>query len=179
MSVRDLLLLSPELSMVGLALLVILLDLAMVNRKGVLAVIATAGLAVPLALGVALWGQVHSGGSEVGIFGTLVVDKFALFFKFLILGATALVFMASVDYVSRFERFKGEYYALILLSATGMMLLGATTELLSIYIALELTALPLAALAAFLGDSRSSEAGIKFLLLSAVSSAVLLYGIAL
>jgi NADH-quinone oxidoreductase subunit N len=60
-----------------------------------------------------------------------------------------------------------------------MMLLAATRELISIYVSLELTSLPLAALAAFLRDSRSTEAGMKFLILSAISSAVLLYGMAL
>ena len=65
---------------------------------------------------------------------------------------------------------------MVLFSASGMMLLASTLELITIYISLELTALPIAALAAFLRDSRSSESGMKFLILSAISSAVLLYG---
>ena len=82
----------------------------------------------------------------------------------------------SVGYAERFERFRAEFYGLLLLSASGMTLLASATELVSIYVALELTALPMAALAAFLRDGRSSESGMKFLILSAVSSAILLYG---
>jgi NADH-quinone oxidoreductase subunit N len=77
------------------------------------------------------------------------------------------------------ERFQGEYYGLILFSATGMMLLASATELITIYISLELTTLPLAALAAFLMTSKSSEAGMKFLIIGAISSAIMLYGMAL
>ena len=62
------------------------------------------------------------------------------------------------------------------MATSGMMLLASATELITIYVALELTALPTAALAAFLRDGRSAESGMKFLILSAVSSAVLLYG---
>ena len=166
--------------MAGLGLLVIILDLV-VGRKGALAVLSVAGLIVPLALSIALWGDLSDkpSGQMSGLFDTLVVDKFSLFFKFLVMGIVALVIMSSVDFTSRLQRFQGEYYALLLFSASGMMLLAATTELISIYIALELTALPLAALAAFGRDSRSSEAGMKFLLLSAMSSAVLLYGMVL
>ncbi|MBF8267316.1 MAG: NADH-quinone oxidoreductase subunit [Dehalococcoidia bacterium] len=180
MTLHDVYLLSPELSLAALGVVVILMDLA-TGRKGLLATLSVVGLAVPLAFSIALWRDLggEPDGQMVGIYNTLAVDYFSLFFKFLIMGIVALVVLSSVDYVSRFRHFQGEYYALMLFSAAGMMLLAATTELISIYIALELTALPLAALAAFMRDSRSSEAGIKFLLLSAMSSAVLLYGMAL
>ena len=185
MTGEDVRLLSPEIALVGLALLVIGLDLV-VKRKGFLALVAAAGLLIPLALSIWLWVDVDGSGNQMlGIFNlnevsaALVVDQFALFFKFLILGVVALIVLASVDYVGKLERYQGEYYGLILFSATGMMLLAATRELISIYIALELTTLPLAALAAFLMTPRSSEAGMKFLILSAMSSALLLYGMAL
>ncbi|MBI4234403.1 MAG: NADH-quinone oxidoreductase subunit N [Chloroflexi bacterium] len=180
MTLHDVYLLAPELSLAALGALVVLLDLVL-ERKGILAAVSVVGLAVPLGFSLALWGAVSAepSGQLTGIFGTLAVDKFALFFKFLFLACAALVIMASADYAAKFRHFQGEYYALILFSAVGMMLLAAATELISLYIALELTALPLAALAAFLRDSRSTEAGIKFLLLSALSSAVLLYGMAL
>ncbi|MDP3062399.1 MAG: NADH-quinone oxidoreductase subunit N [Chloroflexota bacterium] len=180
MTGRDLYLLSPELAMVGLALAVVVLDLV-VKRRGVLPLVSVVGLLVPFVLAGFLWGTLHAQDrmQMVGLYDTLVVDRLALFFKFLVLGSVALVFMASTDYVDKKVPHRGEFYALVLLSATGMMLLAATRELISIYVSLELTALPLAALAAFLGDSRSSEAGMKFLVLSAISSALLLYGMAL
>ena len=180
MTLHDLYLLSPEISLVALGMVVIILDMV-IGRKGVLAAVSVAGLVVPLAFSISLWGGLNGepDGQMVGIFNTLVVDKFSLFFKFLVMGIVGLVVMSSGEYISRIRNFQGEYYALMLFSASGMMLLAATTDLISIYIALELTALPLAALAAFLRDSRSTEAGVKFLLLSAMSSAVLLYGMAL
>jgi NADH-quinone oxidoreductase subunit N len=180
MTLHDLYLLSPELSLAALGMVVIVLDMVL-RRKGVLAAVAVVGLLVPLAFSMSLWGDLSGepDGQMVGVFNTLVVDKFSLFFKFLVMSIVALVVMSSVEYVSRIRQFQGEYYALMLFSASGMTLLAATTDLISIYIALELTTLPLAALAAFLRDSRSTEAGMKFLLLSAMSSAILLYGMTL
>jgi len=89
-----------------------------------------------------------------------------------------LVILASVDYVPKFAR-KGEFYALVLLSALGMMLMAATNELISIYVAVELTSISLYVLVGFLKDQKSSEASLKYLLLGAVASAVLLYGMSL
>ena len=177
MTIYDLYLLSPELSLAGLGILLILVDLV-VRRKGVIPALAVLGLIVPVAFSISLWTGL-AGGEETqfqGLFGVLVVDKFSLFLKFILLAAVAVVFLASTDYVKKFQRFQAEYYALALFSATGMMLLASTTELITIYISLELTALPIAALAAFMRDSRSTESGLKFLILSAISSAVLLYG---
>ncbi len=178
MTVHDLYLLAPEIALAGVGGVVVLLDL-LTRRTGLVAAVAFLGLLVPAAFTFALWGDVNTGGAMGGVFGTLAVDKFALFFKFLILAVVAVVILGSTDYVSRFQRYKGEFYALVLFSASGMMLLAAATELVSIYISLELTSLPLAALATFLRDERSSEAGLKFLLLSAMSSAMLLYGMVL
>ena len=179
MTTHDLYILSPELSLVGLALLLVLLDLV-TPRKGLLPFVAVVGLAVPLGFSIALWFDLNTAdGVAMGnsvLASTLEVDKFGLFFKFLFIGVAALVVLVSTEYANRFRRFQAEYYALVLFSASGMMLLASTTELITIYIALELTALPVAALAAFNRDSRSAESGMKFLILSAISSAVLLYG---
>ncbi|MBI4298217.1 MAG: NADH-quinone oxidoreductase subunit N [Chloroflexi bacterium] len=180
MNLHDVYLLSPELSLAGLAALLLMLDLV-VQRKRLLSILSIICLIVPAGFVVALW--LDLGRDNVpqmtGLFDTLVVDRFSLFFKALFLGIVGLVLMASIDYAAKFQRFQTEYCALVILSAVGMMLLASTQELISIYIALELTALPLAALAAFLRESRSSEAGMKFLILSAISSAVLLYGMVL
>ena len=180
MTGHDVYLLSPEISLVGLALLVMGLDLV-VRRKGLLTLVAVAGLALPLALSIVLWVDVSSetDGRMVGVLGALTVDKFALFFKFLILGVTGLLLTASVDYARRLPGLRGEFIGLILLSATGMTLLASATELITIYVALELTALPLIALSTFRMTPQSGEAGLKFLVLSGVSSALLLYGMVL
>ncbi|MFC2006436.1 NADH-quinone oxidoreductase subunit N [Chloroflexota bacterium] len=164
----------PELILAALAIVVILLDL-FVQRKGILAVISLVGLIVSAGFTIAMWGS-----SSQAIFNNmLAVDSFALFFKLLFLGVAALVILASVDYASKMARFQGEYYALILLSTLGMMLMAATTELISVYIALELTSISLYVLVGFLKDNKSTEASLKYLLLGAMASAVLLYGMAL
>ena len=158
-------------------MLLILLDLV-VSRKGVLLAAGVIGLALSVVFTLVLWGDLSSEptGQMQGVFGTLVVDRFSLFFKLLLATAALLVLLMSSSYVDRIQRFRSEFYGLILLATSGMMLLASTTELITIYVALELTALPMAALAAFLRDGRSAESGMKFLILSAVSSAVLLYG---
>ena len=177
MTIYDLYLLSPELSLAALAGILVLLDLV-VRNKTILPILAVLGLAVPIVFSLLLWFDLSYGSQTQfsGLFSALVVDKFSLFFKFLVVGAVGIVILSSTDYVKKFARFQVEYYALLLFSACGMMLLASTTELITIYISLELTALPLAALAAFLRNPRSTESGMKFLILSAVSSAVLLYG---
>ena len=178
MTIHDLYLLSPELSVVGLATLLLLLDL-IVSRKGIILGLGVVGLLIPLGFSIALWFTVgdDAAAENTGVLaGTLVVDKFALFFKFLFLGAAAVVGLMSVDYLQRIERFRTEFFALVLYSATGMMLMAATVELITLYISLELSSLPLVALAAFLRDGRSSEGGMKFLVLGGISSAILLYG---
>jgi NADH-quinone oxidoreductase subunit N len=177
-SARDLFLVSPELAMVGLAVVVIGLDLAL-RRKGIVTAVGLVGLLVPLVLAVNLWNDVHTFGVDSAFGGALIVDKFALYLKFLIMGVLALLFLASAEYSSRFHPNQAEFFGLILFSASGLMLLPAAGDLITLYISLELASLPLIALVAYTKSRiRSTEAGLKYLVLSAVSSAVLLYGFA-
>ena len=184
MTAYDLYLISPPLALAALAMVVIVVDL-LTRRTGLLVGLSFVGLAAPAAL--SAWQVADltgSGASQLAAEGsvvlhTLSIDKFSLFFNFLILAAVGLVVLVSTDYVRRMERLQGEFFGLMLLSATGMMLLVSANELIMMYIALELTTLPLAALAAFLPNGRSSEAGMKFLIIGALSSALMLYGMAL
>jgi len=174
MTVGELRFLTPELSLLGFALVVILVDL-FVKQKKVLAGLSIAGIVVSAGFAVSMWGT----PGEAIFYRMMAVDNFALFFKLLLLAAAGLIILASQDYVSKFERFQGEYYALVLISAVGMMLLVAAADLIAIYVALELSGISLYVLVTFLKDKKSTEAGLKYLLLGAVASAVLLYGMAL
>jgi NADH-quinone oxidoreductase subunit N len=174
MTAHDLWLLSPELSVAGLGVLVIIVDL-IIDKKTPLIWLAAVGLLVPLGLTLGLW--FNTPETEIGVFGTVTADRFALFFHFLLIGTTGAVIIAGATYSKKFVGFQGEFLALVLLSVSGMMLLVASQDVITAYVALELSALPAAALAAFLRTDRSLEAGLKFLLLSALSSAVLLYGL--
>src|SRR3990170_4092579 len=109
--------------------------------------------------------------------GTYSLDTFSIFFKFIFIGVAGLVILASADYVRRL-RYQGEFWALLLLATSGMMLLAGARDLILIFIALELTSISQYILAAFLKDDRASEAGLKYILLGAVASAVILYGMA-
>jgi NADH-quinone oxidoreductase subunit N len=171
--VLNLYLLAPEISLCALASVVILLDL-FIGRKWILGVVSVVGLIVPAVFTIALWGT-----NETSFAGALVIDEFSLFFNLFFLVMAALVILSSTDYAHKFTGFRGEYYALVLLAAMGMMLMASTRELISIYIALELTGISLYVLTGFLKDPKSSEAGLKYLLLGAVASAVLLYGMAM
>lgn len=164
----------PEIVLAGTAIAVILLDL-IIRRKAILAAVGIAGLVVAAGFTITMW----DGGTQSIWNGLLAVDNYALFFKLLFLGLAALVILASTDYVAKFSRFRGEYYALILMATLGMMLMAAATDLISIFVALELAAIPFYILVGFLRDKKSTEASLKYVLLGGIASAVLLYGMAL
>jgi NADH-quinone oxidoreductase subunit N len=180
-------LLSPQLSVVLLGFLVIGLDLATRNRVLVW-LTAFVGLVIPTLLTFSLafdwFGLVPhpSGGAEPSaFFGMLVVGPFSIFFYFLFLTIGFGVVLVSYQYAERFLRATpGEYFGIILLSLAGMMFMAASGELITLYISLEMTSIPLYILAGLMrSDTRSQEASLKYILLGAMSSAILLYGMAL
>jgi len=109
---------------------------------------------------------------------SMALDNFSVFFTFFFIGVTAVVIIASLEYVERFGPHQAEFFALLLIATSGMMLLSGARDLVTIFVALELTSITQFILAGFLRDDRGSEAAIKYLLLGAVSSAVVLYGMA-
>jgi NADH-quinone oxidoreductase subunit N len=120
-----------------------------------------------------------SGGEErVTTFGGMfVVDRFAVYFKVLILISSALSILIAQDYleVHRVARF--EFPVLILLATVGMMLMVSANDLISLYLGLEMQSLALYVVASFQrDDQRSVEAGLKYFVLSALASGMLLYG---
>lgn len=164
---------SPEISILCFALLIVLIDL-FVKQKRTLPVLAFIGVVIAAVFTLLLWGN----AGVTAFCKVIAIDQFGLFFKLLILASVALVILASHRYVIKFDNFQGEYYALLLLSAIGLMLLVSSTNLITIYVALELSSISLYVLVSFLKDKQSSEAGLKYLILGAVASAVLLYGMA-
>jgi NADH-quinone oxidoreductase subunit N len=178
----DLAQLGPEAVIALAAIAIILVDLV-VSDKRVLPLISGVAVALAAVAAVTLWsaGGVSSFTSAlVNPNDTIVViDTFGIFFKLIILGTTFLVVLASPDYVRRLERWQGEYYALLLLAAAAMMLIVSVQELMTVFLAIEIQTFALVALTALLKDGRSSEAGLKFLLMGAVSTAMMLYGMAL
>ena len=155
------------------AIIVILLDL-FVDRKGVLALASLGGILIAGGFTLSQWGTAKS------LFGgRIAVDNYALFFQVVILGIAALIILATTDYASKLSQYKGEYFALILTSALGLTVMAGGADLLTIYIGLELASISLYALSGFLKEQKSSESSLKYLLLGAIASSVLLYGMAL
>jgi NADH-quinone oxidoreductase subunit N len=173
----DLIMIEPEWIIAAFALAVILLDL-FVKEKGILAICSLFGLAIAAIYTVVFSLQLN-GTPESAFSQMLVLDNYAIFFKLLFLGTAFLVILASNDYVKKLGDAVGEYYVLTLLSTLGMMLMAATNEFISIYVALELTSISLYVLVGLLKDDKSTESSLKYLLLGAVASAVLLYGMAM
>ncbi|MEX1147114.1 MAG: proton-conducting transporter membrane subunit, partial [Sphingomonadales bacterium] len=106
-----------------------------------------------------------------------VVDGFTRFAKVLVLGASALAIVMSMGYMNRENINRFEYPILILLAALGMIMMVSANDLISLYMGLELQSLCLYVLAAFRRDSLvSTEAGLKYFVLGALASGMLLYG---
>jgi len=115
-----------------------------------------------------------------GFYGMVRLDGFALVFKAIFLVAAALAIAISTRYLDIEGEQHGEYYALVLFATVGMMFLGCGFDLIALYISLELMALTFYVLVAFTKrEKRTNEAGMKYFLLGAFSSGILLYGMSL
>jgi proton-translocating NADH-quinone oxidoreductase chain N len=179
--------LAPTL-ILGIAAMVIFLVDTVEPRPGtssnaLLAAISTGAALLAFLVGgyflVSGIGQQSGSGALVMFGDQLVVDGMSLFFVVIIGSVTALVSLASYDYIAG-ERYQAEYYVLVLLAATGMSLMASANSLGTAFVSLELSSLPSYALVAYLKRNRGSvEAGLKYFLVGAVSSAVLAYGISL
>ncbi|GIW07818.1 MAG: NADH-quinone oxidoreductase subunit N [Dehalococcoidia bacterium] len=168
-------LLLPELLIGGLAFLVLAADLLLPARRApIVGWLAALGM-LALAFFCATW------WGAAGAMGELyVLDRFALLFKILALVMGAIVILMSLDYARRRLPGAGEYYGLIVFAALGMALMTGATELLTAYIGLELLNFSLYVLVSYSKwNPKSNEAGTKYILLGAISSAVLLYGLSL
>ncbi|WP_049923156.1 NADH-quinone oxidoreductase subunit N [Halopiger djelfimassiliensis] len=180
--------LAPALILAATAMVLFLVDSIspQSTNRGLLA--GTAATGSLASLGVAVWFSLAGVGTPtmdggrgvIGIRdGQFVVDQMALFFMIVVAVVTALVAVASYDYLQD-HTYQAEYYSLVMLAATGMSTMAAANSLVTIFIALELSSLPSYALVSILKDNRGSvEAGLKYFLLGALSSAIFVYGISL
>jgi NADH-quinone oxidoreductase subunit N len=119
----------------------------------------------------------NADGPLVGFHGSVVVDGFGIFFNWIFLVAALMVALASYKYLEIAGEHHGEYYSLILFAQCGMYFLATGTDLITLFIGLELMALCFYVMVGFLrGDKRSNEAALKYLILGAFSSGFLVYG---
>ncbi|MEM9198940.1 MAG: NADH-quinone oxidoreductase subunit NuoN [Pseudomonadota bacterium] len=137
---------------------------------------ATSALMVALAA----WIGLSQSETSTAFAGALVNDGFARFAKVLLLGGAAVVMLMSADYMKRHDLLRFEYPILIALAALGMMIMVSAGDLMTLYMGLEWQSLALYVVAALRRDSvRSTEAGLKYFVLGALSSGLLLYGASL
>ncbi|MBD9523918.1 NADH-quinone oxidoreductase subunit N [Ensifer adhaerens] len=121
-----------------------------------------------------------SGGAEPAYAGMFVADPFSIFFKSLFYLSILLTFLLSRNYADIEGIGGSEYYVLLLLALAGMMIMASATDLLSIYVGLELMVLCTYVLTGFLRrEQRSNEAALKYVILGAVSTGIFLYGVSL
>jgi len=184
--------LAPALILAGTGLALLIADMIEPNiagggaagePNGLLAGIGTVGALAALATTVwylaAGTGQPATGGEILLLADAIKVDGMALFFTAIFAAVTALVMVASHDYLADHES-PGEFYSLVAFAATGMSLMAVSNSLATVFVSLELSSLPSYALVAFLkNDEGSVEAGLKYFLVGALSSAVFAFGISL
>ena len=167
----------PEIVLAGYAMLALMV--AVYTTKDKLAatlVWATAGLFVALALYIGAGGA----GERLVFNGLFIDDPFARFAKVTILLSAAAVLVMSQDYMTRRDLLRFEYPILVTLSVVGMMVMVSSADLITLYMGLELQSLSLYVIASIRRDSaKSSEAGLKYFVLGALSSGLLLYGASL
>jgi NADH-quinone oxidoreductase subunit N len=168
----------PALIVLGAGGLVLLLDLVPPrDSKTHLGGVALAGILAALLATGWLWLR---GGDGRAFRDMVLLDGYALFFDVVICYAAALVVMLSMDYLGRTGGESGEYYALVLFSTAGMMLMASAGDLIVVFLSLELMSLSLYVLAGlFKRRLTSGEASMKYFLLGAFATSFLLYGIAL
>jgi NADH-quinone oxidoreductase subunit N len=171
----------PEILLTIFGLGILLLEFLVEKRDRYLN-----GVAALIGLGFAayqiswFWKNFAGQASYVGFDGRFTLDTFALYLKLIIVLATALVVLISMKYLEIEDSNIGEYYALLLFAAVGMMFLASGTDLIVLFLGLEVMALCEYVLTGFLrGNRRSNEAAVKFFLLGAFSSGLLLYGMSL
>jgi len=168
--------LAPALIVMGAGCLVLLLDLLPPRASKVhLATVALLGVVAALLTSLAAWG-----GRGRGFRDMVILDNYALFFHVVICYGAPLIVLLSIDYLRRSGVESGEYYALVLFSTSGMLLLTSASDLIVVFLAIELMSLSLYVLSGlFKGRRQAGEASMKYFLLGAFASAFLLYGIAL
>lgn len=167
-------LLVPEMLLTLLALLIVLLGVLISDKsKNMLGYLSAAGLAASLIYILSIRGE----GSF--FYNALIVDSLSQVFKIIFLTASLLVVIASISYFEN-NRNQDEYYVLLLLATVGMMVVASANDLIALFVGFELASLSTCALTCF--EKRNPacvEAAMKYFIIGALSSAILLFGMSL
>ncbi len=166
---------SLPLLILAVTSVVVMIGIAIKRSHRATAVISFAGLAASF---VSLWPASSAGSVQVT--SLLIVDRYALMYMGLVLAASASVILLSFPYLARRTEHQEEFYLLLILATVGSMVLAASSHMVSLFLGLELLSISLYALISYpRTEALPVEAGIKYLVLAASSSAFLLFGLAL
>ncbi|MEM7745191.1 MAG: NADH-quinone oxidoreductase subunit NuoN [Pseudomonadota bacterium] len=173
----DLLVILPEI-LLAVAAMALLMFGAYGGEDKQASVVLWLSAGVMAAIGVTI--ATNGGGTSTAFHGSFIDDAYGRMAKVMVLLVAAVMLILSEDYLRRRGMLKFEYPVLILLAVTGMMVMISAGDLIVLYMGLELQSLALYVVAAFNRDSaRSTEAGLKYFVLGALSSGMLLYGASL
>ena len=172
----------PELILIGSALVLLTVSslAARRPRSGVYGIFTLVTALASLIASQRLWDRISDDGAYTAVAGAIVVDGFSVFFLVLISIAVGLGALLADPYLRR-ERLNGpEFYVLLMLSASGAMLMAASNDLIVLFLGLEILSIALYVMTGYHDRRRESrEAAMKYFLLGAFSSAIFLYGVAL
>ncbi len=173
---QELIYLIPELMVLFTASFVLIFDLLIKEKnKRFLAYFSVAGVWLAAVVSVGLVGERVSLMADM-----FVIDSFGIILKIIILISSGLAILLAVDFLSAPDSKSGEYYFLVLSSVLGMMVVTGASNLIAVFLGIQLTSVPLYILAGFNRyDLKSNEAALKYFLLGILTAAVTLYGMSL
>ena len=173
----DLITALPEMILLGMAMLVLIADLFLKQSSR----IAIYGLSqLSLLIAAYFTFTTHAPGVGYAFTGAFVDDAMSDVLKLMIYLGTSLIFVYSRQYIQQRGMYRGEFYALVLFSVVGMMIMVSGQNMLTLYIGLELLSLSLYALVALDRDNAgATEAAMKYFVLGALASGMLLYGMSM
>ncbi|HDL04298.1 MAG TPA: NADH-quinone oxidoreductase subunit N [candidate division Zixibacteria bacterium] len=167
-------LIAPEIVLLAVGMLILLLGNFIKNRAA-LAYVTIAGFIVALILAVQQWNS-----PQTGFFGMVLIDNFSVLFNIIFIIAGILTVLMARGYLTARGIEIFEFYPLMLFCTVGMMVMASSSDLIVIFIGLEIMSVPLYVLAGLArNDLESNESSMKYFIMGAFASAFLLYGIAL
>lgn len=167
----------PEIGLAILVCAVLILDLFVsMENKSRVGVVAFVGVVILALVAFGQWGE----GARTTFNGFYVVDNMSVFVKVCVLACAAISILLMLQYAKVEKINYGEFYAMLLFSVFGMLVMASGNDLLTVYLGLETMSISIYVLVAFMRhDPLSREAGLKYFLMGAFASGVLLYGMAL
>ncbi len=173
----DLITALPEMILLGMAMLVLIADLFL-KQSNRIAIYGLSQFALLIAAYFTF--TTHAPGVGYAFTGAFVDDAMSDVLKLMIYLGTSLIFVYTRQYIQQRDMYRGEFYALVLFSVVGMMIMVSGQNMLTLYIGLELLSLSLYALVALDRDNaRATEAAMKYFVLGALASGMLLYGMSM